>query len=331
MLFYFRKGKNATQTRRKISAVYGEDAVSERMCQKWFAKFRSGEMDIEDAPRSGRPVTTDVEQIRAFIDSDRQITIREIAARLKIGKSTVSEHLSKVGMVKKLDVWVPHELTEKNLMDRISICDSLYKRNENDPFLKRIVTGDEKWIVYNNVERKTSCGKRGEPPLITSKPGLHPKKVMLCIWWNSKGIVYYELLPNNQTINSDKYCSQLDKLKAEIGKKCPELVNRKGVVFHHDNARPHTSLQTRQKLLEFGWDVLPHPPYSPDIAPSDYYLFRSLQNSLNGMSFDSLGRLKNYLDDFFGEKTQDFYERGIMKLPKRWKNIVEQNGAYIKD
>lgn len=63
MLFYFRKGKNATQTRRKICAAYGEDAVSERMCQKWFAKFCSGEMGIEDAPRSGRLVTTDVDQI----------------------------------------------------------------------------------------------------------------------------------------------------------------------------------------------------------------------------------------------------------------------------
>jgi len=126
MLFYFRKGKNATQ--KNICAVYGEDAVSERMCQKWFAKFRSGEMNIEDALRSGRPVTTDVDQITALIDSDRQITVREIAARLKIGKSTVSEHLSKLQMIKKLDVWVSHDLTEKNHIDRISISDLLTQR-----------------------------------------------------------------------------------------------------------------------------------------------------------------------------------------------------------
>jgi len=331
MLFYFRKGKNATQTRKKICAVYGEDAVSDRMCQKWFAKFRSGEMNIEDIPRSGRPVTTDVDQITALIDSDRQITVREIAARLNIGKSVVSEHLNKLQIIKKLDVWVPHDLTEKNRIDRISISDLLYKRNEYDPFLKRIITGDEKWIIYNNVERKRSWSKRGEPPSTTPKAGLHPKKVMLCIWWNWKGIVYYELLPNNETIDSDKYCSQLDKLKVEITKKCPELINRKGVVFHHDNARPHTSLQTRQKLLALGWDVLPHPPYSPDIAPSDYHLFRSLQNSINGSNFASLELLKNYLDSFFAEKPQDFYERGILKLPKRWKSIVQNNGAYVTE
>ena len=80
MLFYFRKGKNATQTRKKICVVYGEDAISDRMSQKWFGKFYSGEMNIEDASRSSRPVTTD--QIIALIDFDRQITVREFAARL---------------------------------------------------------------------------------------------------------------------------------------------------------------------------------------------------------------------------------------------------------
>jgi len=111
----------------------------------------------------------------------------------------------------------------------------------------------------------------------------------------------YGTISYNETIESDKYCSQLDKLKVEIAKKCPKLINRKGVVFHHDNVRPHTNLQTRQKLLVFGWDVLPHPSYSPDIAPSDCHLFRSLQNSINGLNFASLELLKNYLDSFFVE------------------------------
>ena len=58
--------------------------------------------------------------------------------------------------------------------------------------------------------------------------------------------------------------------------KRPELVNRKGVIIHHDNATPHTSLATRQKWLRHGWEVMLHPQYSPDLAPSYYYLFRSL-------------------------------------------------------
>ena len=66
------------------------------------------------------------------------------------------------------------------------------------------------------------------------------------------------------------------KLDKEIKEKRPELATRKGVIFHQDNARPHTPLATRKKLLELGWEVIPHPPYSPDLAPSDYHLFCSL-------------------------------------------------------
>ena len=80
--------------------------------------------------------------------------------------------------------WIPYDLTEKNLMDRISICNSLYKCNEETPFLKQVVTGDEKWIIYNNIERKRSWGKRNEPSLATPKANLHPKKIMLCVWWD---------------------------------------------------------------------------------------------------------------------------------------------------
>ena len=79
------------------------------------------------------------------------------------------------------------------------------------------------------------------------------------------------------------------KLNNAVEEKRPELTNRKGVAFHHDNARQHTSLVTRQKLLERDWDVLPHPPNSPNLAPSDYSLFRSLQNSLNGKNFNNDG------------------------------------------
>ena len=106
-----------------------------------------------------------------------------------------------------------------------------------------------------------------------------------------KGVVYYELLLENQMINSNKYCSQLDQLKAALDKHS-ELVNRRCIIFHQNTARPHFS-STRQKLLQFGkkkkkkktttkkllqldWKVLIHPMYSPDTAPSNFHLFKYL-------------------------------------------------------
>ncbi|XP_061722930.1 histone-lysine N-methyltransferase SETMAR-like [Cydia pomonella] len=331
LLFYFRKGNTAAQAHRKLCSVYGDDCLRERQCQNWFARFRSGIFDLKDEPRPGRPTVEKVDQILNEIEVDRYISSRDIAVKLNVDHKTVLNHLHKLGYQKKLDTWVPHELTLKNLMDRVSICESLLKRNEIKPFLKQMITGDEKWITYDSKVRKRSWLKPGETSQTVAKPVLTPRKVMLSVWWDWKGIVYHELLEPGQTINSTIYCQQLTRLKQAMEKIRPELINRKGVVFHHDNARPHISLVTRQKLIEFGWEVLMHPPYSPDLAPSDYHLFRSLQNSLNGVKLVSKEACENHLVQFFAQKPQKFYSDGIMILPEKWQKVIDQNGTYIID
>lgn len=329
LLFYYKKGKTAAQAKEKICRVYGEDALTRQTAANWFRRFRDGNFDVKDAFRSGRPIVKNVDEIFQKIEENRHVSSYDIAKALNIDHKTVLRHLHKAGYTKKLDVWVPHDLTLKNLMDRISICESLLKRNKIEPFLKRLITGDEKWITYDNNVRKRSWSKRGEAPQTIAKPGLTSKKVMLCVWWDWKGIVHYELLSPGQTINSDLYCQQLMRLKQSIQEKRPELINRKGVVFHHDNARPHTSLTTRQKLRELGWEVLMHPPYSPDLAPSDYHLFRSLQYSLNGVNLTSKEACENYLSQFFAQKSQKFYTDGIMALPEKWQKVIDQNGTHL--
>ena len=89
-----------------------------------------------------------------------------------------------------------------------------------------MITGDEKWITYDNQTRKKSWIKEGEKA--KAKPGLTTKKVILCVWWDWKGIVQYELLSPDQTINSELYCEQLERLQQAIERKRPELINRRG-------------------------------------------------------------------------------------------------------
>ncbi|GFV55827.1 histone-lysine N-methyltransferase SETMAR [Trichonephila clavipes] len=162
LLFYYKKGKKAVQARKKLTDVYGEGVLTVRQCQNWFAKFRSGNFDIEDAPRSGRPVEVDKDVIKSLVDANRRITTCEIGLRLNLSNSTVYYRLKSLGLSSKLNVWIPHVLTERNLCRRIDICDSLLKPHENDPFLKRIITGGKKdeqaqpfpkpgWIVVKHT------------------------------------------------------------------------------------------------------------------------------------------------------------------------------------
>ncbi|GFX81925.1 histone-lysine N-methyltransferase SETMAR [Trichonephila clavipes] len=87
------------------------------------------------------------------------------------------------------------------------------------------------------------------------------------------------------------------------------MANRRGVEFHQDNATSHTSLVSRQKLWELGWEVLMHPPHSPDLAPNDYHLFLVLQNFLSDKKMGSRKDCENRLLESFANKGQDFYER----------------------
>ena len=157
-------------------------------------------------------------------------------------------------------------------------------------FLQQIITGDEKWVLYVDHTRKRQWINPEDLPEPEPKNDLHPKKVMLSVWWDFEGIIYYELLRPNTTIDSKLYCEQLQNLKVALQANRPE---RRKVRRLHDNAKPHTSKITRQKLEEFGWEVLPHPPYSPDLAPSDYHLFRSLRNHLVKKQFDDQAQLKS--------------------------------------
>ena len=106
--------------------------------------------------------------------------------------------------------------------------------------------------------------------------------------------------PNNQF---QQELLQIRPTVGSTGQKASELVNRKCIIFHQDNARLHVSLMTRQKLLQLGWEVLIHPPYSPDVASSDFHLFWSLENSLHGKNFYSPKDWKRILEQFFARKS----------------------------
>ena len=89
--------------------MYGEGAVTDKMCQKWFAKFCDGDFLLDVAPRSGRPVEVDSNQIMTLIENGQHYTTQDIANILKISKSSIESHLHQLGYVNRFDVWVPHK------------------------------------------------------------------------------------------------------------------------------------------------------------------------------------------------------------------------------
>lgn len=329
MLYEFKLQHNATQAAENINVAWGEGSTNVRTTQRWFKKFRDDDFSLVNEDR-GRPISHLSEDcLQAAVEENTRKSVRELAQDLNVSKSTVSVHLKKIGKVKKLDSWVPHELTEGQQKARYEICSSLIIRNENDPFLSRIVTCDEKWIAYDNRRRSAQWLDADERPKQMPKPSLHPKKTMITVWWSAAGVIHYDFLKHGETITAQSYCQQIETMHRKLLDTQPGLVNRKGPILLHDNARPHVSKMTVQKLHELKYEILPHPAYSPDLSPTDYHLFKHMDAFLVDKRFRDHGSIQQDIAKFFESRSQEFYKVGINKLLSRWQKCLNCDGKYF--
>ena len=185
-----------------------------------------------------------------MLEEDPRQSTRELGNRLGVDHSTVLRRLDQLGKINKLGKWVPHKLSENNVNQRLTTCISHLARYKKKDFLWKIVTGDEKWIYFNNPSNKRQWLDPGQASVQTPKRNIHGKKVMLCVWWDIKGILYFELLQPKQTVNAQLYSQQLTRLDEKIREKRtgPGHGNLK-VKLLHDNARPHVAIETKETII----------------------------------------------------------------------------------
>ncbi|KAG9434271.1 histone-lysine N-methyltransferase SETMAR-like [Apis mellifera carnica] len=132
ILYEFQQGRNAfnkEEACRNLLKVFGEGTVSDRTCRRWYEKFETGDFDLSDKPRSGRPSLIDDDVVKAMLEQDPFLITSEIAERLNSAQQIISDYIRKIGLMWKYSRWVPHELSQKNLDDRVVICTSLLARN----------------------------------------------------------------------------------------------------------------------------------------------------------------------------------------------------------
>lgn len=136
-----------------------------------------------------------------------------------------------------------------------------------------------------------------------------------------------DILPPNQTVTAQYYTELLDRLRIEIRAKRRGKLT-KGIILLHDNARPHTARLTNQKINELGWEILDHPPYSPDLAPSDFFLFKNLKNFLRGEFYNEKEVLESEISNFFQQKPVEFYANAFEMFRTRLARCIANKGEY---
>ena len=155
-------------------------------------------------------------------------------------------------------------------------------------------------------------------------------KVMSTVFWDAKGVIMLDFLPKRSTITGVYYANLLDQLRTAIREKRRGKLS-KGVLLHQDDARVHTGKVAMDECINSnGYELIPHPAYSPDLAPSDFFLFPNLKKDIRGLHFRSDEEVVTADKEWVNGKDPDFFSSGLMALEHRWSKCITLEGNYIE-
>ena len=276
--------------------------------------------------RVGRPAKISVSRkIISLRDRGVKLSIRKTAKMIREPYTTTLEHFRKLGAKKQKNWKQPHELSPSNKVSRVRDSSSLVKIlkvAKNRPF---VVTGDESWIFLNN-SGKMQWVFPWETPEVSTRRTIDSEKLLLVVFFSTSGFHLIDFVPDDTTVDSEYYCALLERL----GNALPQPRPRK-MWLHVDNARPHRSKKTKSKLEDLGIEPTPHPPYSPDLAPSDFWLFGLLKGRLEGKVFKHRGELEREIMSEIHSISKPEICRVYETWIRRLKTCVESNGEYVRD
>ena len=337
--FCFKLGKTATECYEMLKTAFGEQAMGRSQTFQWFSRFKAGRTSIDDDERSGRPVSSStpemIERVRQIIREDRRRTIDEVSMLVGISHGTCHKILTEdLKMRRVASKFVPRLLSVDQKQQRLDVCLDLKENAANDPsFLSNVITGDETWVYAYDPETKTQSSQWKSPGSPRPKKARQVRsniKSMLICFFDQKGIVHKEFVPPGQTVNAAFYVEVLRRLRENVRRKRPDQWQNNTWLLHHDNAPAHAALLTRRFLTDNNMTVVPHPPYSPDLAPSDFFLFPKLKMKLKGRRFQTVEEIQAESQAVLNTLRENDFQECFKNWQRRWDRCQASEGDYFE-
>jgi histone-lysine N-methyltransferase SETMAR len=341
MIFYdYKSGLNQSDSFDRLHNAFGDEAPSRATVFNWFAEFKRGRQNLEDEERVGRPATAvtsaHIEAVRELVEADPRATKRFMQHELQIGSAALLEilHLH-LGLRKLVSRWVPHDLTLDQKRARVNWCKETEERfaRGQSKRLYDILTGDETWVYQYDPLRKSQSAEwvfRNEPGPTKVHRARSVGKQMVASFFSLTGHIATIPVETQRTVTANWYTTScLPLVFAEVCKRRPKTRLR-GILLHHDNASSHTASKTTQFLKDSGVKSLNHPPYSPDLAPCDFFLFPITKDKLRGQRFqsceDAVDAFINVLNDISKEEWKNCFQQWFQRM----RRCIEADGEYFE-
>ena len=333
-------GEDCRKIHADLQAVYGTDCVSYRTVCRWVKQLGAGRVPSDWGNHAERALPARNEQniayVKRLIEEDPHSTVRELSEACELSIGTINNILHKDLHMRKLAArWVPHLLSDDQKQQRVACSHKLLDEFEpNGPKrLCDLVTGDESWLTFYGIPNKR-CNRiwvapDGDRPVVL-RPGFQSRKRLFSIFFTTQGLVAIDILPEKSTITASYYTQVvLPKVVGKIHEQRPTVGTQRTLLLH-DNASAHKAKVTTTFLSEQGIQVLDHPPYSPDLAPCDFWLFPVLKEKLAGRKFDRVQDLAKAVRSELSGLPKTDYQRALENWRRRLELCIRANGEYFK-
>ncbi len=337
--FCVKMGWTFAEIRNALHTCYNT-VLGDRSIHKWILQFRAGRTVVVDKPRAPRGKSgrsqRNIRRVEDLIAADRRVTVHELSVKSGISTGSVHRIVRKdLKLKKRCSTFVPAVLTETYKQRRRDICNFFSRLMAQNPrVFRNVVTMDKSWIyVWDPAQRIQNQHwlHAGEPCPQVPRRTLATAKVMLVSFFDSRGLIYFEYIQRPQTVNQQVFRAIFRRFDATHQRRRPHCTVHGRRFLHFDNAPTHKATLTLALIDQLGWTRLPHPACSPDLAPSDFWLYNRLKRNLKGIRFGSLDDLKEAVSEEIAAIPALEYRHAIMvSWPKRWRKCLQEQGQYFE-
>ncbi len=344
--FLQRSGKKPMDIWRSLKDVYGAESLSKTQVWEWFNQFRDSNITTptKDLPRAGRPRRRLQYrgQVQAILQQDHHQTLDQLSTKTGISRSSVHRLLkTDLKMSKVSPKFVPRILTAAQKQHRIDLCQqNLASLRADKNLLEKVITTDESWFAVFDPETKVNSLEwrvKGETRPQKAIWNRATCKTMAILFFDTLGVIHLEFLPRGQTIDSDFWIEVVKRLKESIRRKRPimwkggfDSQTDRDFILHMDNAPVHVSVPSLAFYGECDVNLLPHPAYSPDLAPCDFWAFPSVKSKLRGRRFRNIEELQTKIRNILRRTPKEEFEQALYDMPVRWSKCVSAAGEYFE-
>lgn len=197
-----------------------------------------------------------------------------------------------------------------------------------------LITGDEKWFHYfqmpHKEQNKAWVGAGDQRPTLL-RSGFRSRKEMFAVFFGASGPVAAVMVPNGQNVNAKFYSDVvLPQVIATLEKSQPSRLQTGRILLHHDNASSHTAALTTNFLKQQRIRTIRHPPYSPDLAPCDFWLFPKLAERMAGRKFERSQDLAHCINAELRALHTSEYRAAFESWIHRHQKCIERGGEYFE-